>query len=149
MSRRRSPEVLDFEQGGRETGVVRLLMGYGEPFLESADGAKRFGIYFPGESGPEDSDGVCHAVKAHAVFGIVGGLLEPQDFAAVGFFGIDVTVAAGEILKFLEFFHGVSSLRALEPKIEFIFAGFPASQWPRIEAVRSRKRFLPIQKMNA
>lgn len=122
--------------GRRETGVVGLLMSYGEPFLESADNAKRFGIYFPGKSGPEDSDGVCQAVKAHAVFRIGCGLFEPQDVAAVGFFGVDVTVAAGEILKFLEFFHSVSSLRALERKIEFIFGGFPASQWPRHWAVR-------------
>ena len=103
-----------WNEGQRLKIVALLARSLGEPILESGNGAKRFGINFPGHGGPEDGDAVGEAVETHAVFSVVGGLLEPQDSAVVGFFDIHETVAASEILKCFEFLHVELSLRPFE-----------------------------------
>ena len=53
--------------------------------------------------GPEHGDAVGEAVDAHAVFRVRSGLLQPQYGSIVGFFDVNETVGASDVLKCFEF----------------------------------------------
>jgi len=84
------------------------------PFLQSGHRAKSLGVYFPGDAGPEDGDTVGEAVETHAVFGVSGGLLQPENGSVVGFFHVNESIAPCKVLECFEFFHSNFSLRSIE-----------------------------------
>src|ERR1700690_561292 len=87
--------------GMTERGEKQLSRSLREPLLQIGNDAESFGIDFPGHGGPENGDAVGEAVDTHAVFGVFGGLLEPQHGSVVGFFDVNETMAARCVLKCL------------------------------------------------